>query len=177
MTLLPSSFPHFLIPFPILFASERVLQTSPFPKTQGTPGLNISSTEVRPRRPLLHMCQGPRTSRYVFFIGASVSRSSLGSGLVETAGLLYLCALMSYLPLLVPCIYLLTKEVRIGFWITWNWLWASLWMQGIESKSSGKTGSALNHRTLSLVFVNPVILRVLLIHLRFSCWMLILNAK
>jgi hypothetical protein len=53
---------------------------------QVSPGLSISSsTEARPGRPLLYMCLGPGTGQCMLLL--SVSESSLGSGLLETAGL------------------------------------------------------------------------------------------
>jgi hypothetical protein len=46
-----------------------------------------SSTETRPGRPLLYICQEPPTSPCMPLVGGSVSGSSQGCGLVETAGL------------------------------------------------------------------------------------------
>ena len=47
----------------------------------------ISPTKACPSRVLLYLFQGPQTSPCMLLVGGSVSDRSLGSGLVETAGL------------------------------------------------------------------------------------------
>ena len=90
-----SPLPQFLIPFLLPPVSKRM---SPLLPHQARPlhslgppvsqGLGASSpTEARPGSPLLYMCQGQVPARVCCLVDGSVSERSLGSRLVETAGL------------------------------------------------------------------------------------------
>lgn len=48
-----------------------------------------------------------------------------------------------------PYEYMVLTEIRRGHWMPWNytygWLWATIWMLGIEPRSFARTRSALNY--------------------------------
>jgi hypothetical protein len=82
--------------------------------------ITYSLTEARP---LLYMCQGPWTSLCMFLVGGSVSGSSLGSELVEIAGLpmeLLSPSASSVLPLIQP------QGSRLQFNGWWKYLHLSV---------------------------------------------------
>lgn len=76
---------HSYSPWPLWGCSHHYHGASLNPQVSW--GLSTASTEARPGRALLHMCQGPQTSLCMLLVGDSVSGSSLGSGLVKIAGL------------------------------------------------------------------------------------------
>lgn len=59
-----------------------------------------------------------------------------------------------YMSVYVPHVCLVPREARKEFLIPWSysyrWLWAIWWVPGVETGSSGKTGSALNHGAIFL---------------------------
>jgi hypothetical protein len=66
--------------------------TRPLPslEPQVSRGLSaFSPTETWSGRPCLYLYQGPQTNPCMLLVGGSASGNSLGSGLVETAGLSY----------------------------------------------------------------------------------------
>ena len=82
-----SEFPHPIPPTPCLLEGSLLPQGLLLP--WGLKSLKVFSNlgQAKPGRPLLHKCQGPCTSLCMLLIGGSVIGSTLGSGLVETAGL------------------------------------------------------------------------------------------
>lgn len=59
-------------------------------------------------------------------------------------------------------VYLVPKEAR-RHWIIWNWLWATNWVQGIKSGSSGRQTSAFNHWVL-LLFIYIYVYEYVQVH-------------
>lgn len=71
---------------------------------------------------------------------------------------------MGILPGMCVCVLytcLVLQEMRVGYWSPWNcnyrWLWATVWVLGIEHNSSGRSAielslisSALCHGNLSI---------------------------
>lgn len=97
---------HYFPPLPLRGCFPPNTRPLPSLGPQITQGLNISSpTKAWPGRLLLYLCQWPLTDPYMLLVGCSVSGSSLGSELVETAGLplgLISPSASSILPLIQP---------------------------------------------------------------------------
>lgn len=60
------------------FPSSTPIRSSSSLGSQFSSGLSTSPTEDRAGKPLLHMCQGPRTRLHMLLVVGSVSGSSLG---------------------------------------------------------------------------------------------------
>lgn len=94
----PPTIPHPILP-PLCLREGAPPTRSPLSLgPQGFPGLyTSSSTEARPGKALLPMCQGPQTSPCMILVGSTVSGSFRGFALVETVGLPLGCSLFQFL--------------------------------------------------------------------------------
>jgi hypothetical protein len=55
---------------------------------------------------------------------------------------------LKFLFIWVHCHYLQTPEE--GIWSHYRWLWTTMWLLGIELRTSGKAVTALNHWAIAL---------------------------
>lgn len=75
---------------------------------------------------------------------------------------MYICA---------PCVFLGLAEIRREHQMLWNWscrwVWAAMWVLGIEPRSTGRAASALKHWATS-----PALMMMVLCLSQRVCWCL-----